>query len=204
MQIDLWTQESCMTRDFNFAAWVTSGGFRVERLAIWFHFRRFCYSWLHSVAVLCPLNYMYSLGRCSRACSRLRPPLHNVLKQVVPKLPRSRNWRSGSNAFSTSAPTPPTSKRTSPWISYPATLLLLSGATWYAYENYQPFRHTVLAVVRCSRVGGILLPFVLHILIMTINISSRCFREKYFWFQENDVSVISVWGGEERGYVRLS
>jgi len=28
------------------------------------------------------------------------------------------------------------------------------GVGFTAYENYQPFRHTVLAVVRCSRVAG--------------------------------------------------
>jgi aarF domain-containing kinase len=29
-----------------------------------------------------------------------------------------------------------------------------AGVGFLAYENYQPFRHTVLAVVRCSRVAG--------------------------------------------------
>ncbi|EIM82704.1 ABC1-domain-containing protein [Stereum hirsutum FP-91666 SS1] len=32
-------------------------------------------------------------------------------------------------------------------------LLLVGGAGWVAYEKYQPFRHTVLAAVRCSRVA---------------------------------------------------
>lgn len=108
---------------------------------------------------------MYSLGRCSRVCSRLRLPLQNASKQVVPRPPRSRTWGSG---YSTSAPVTPPPKRISSWISYPATLLLLSGGTWYAYENYQPFRHTVLAVVRCSRVGGKLMRFDLALGIIRV------------------------------------
>lgn len=50
---------------------------------------------------------------------------------------------------------PISTKRSSakPWILYPATALLLGGAGYVAYENYQPFRHTLLAVVRCSRIA---------------------------------------------------
>ena len=50
---------------------------------------------------------------------------------------------------------PRTSTKTSksPWF-YPISALLLGGASWTAYENSQPFRHTILATVRCTRVGG--------------------------------------------------
>ena len=40
------------------------------------------------------------------------------------------------------------------WILYPVSVLGLGAASWIAYENIQPFRHTVLAGVRCSRVAG--------------------------------------------------
>lgn len=40
------------------------------------------------------------------------------------------------------------------WIVYPGGLLFLGGVSWTAYENSQPFRHSVLATVRCSRVAG--------------------------------------------------
>ncbi|TFK75415.1 ABC1-domain-containing protein [Pluteus cervinus] len=40
-----------------------------------------------------------------------------------------------------------------PWILYPTTFLVVGGVGVLAYHNYQPFRHTVLAVVRCSRVA---------------------------------------------------
>ncbi|OBZ67025.1 ABC1 family protein MCP2 [Grifola frondosa] len=43
--------------------------------------------------------------------------------------------------------------RLNTWIVYPTTLLVLSGAGLLAYETNQPFRHTILAVVRCSRVA---------------------------------------------------
>jgi len=41
--------------------------------------------------------------------------------------------------------------------SFAATSIAVAfgvGVGFIAYENYQPFRHTVLAVVRCSRVAG--------------------------------------------------
>ncbi|KAH7909330.1 ABC1-domain-containing protein [Hygrophoropsis aurantiaca] len=40
-----------------------------------------------------------------------------------------------------------------PWVVYPVTCLLLVGGVYVAYNQYQPFRHSVLAVVRCSRVA---------------------------------------------------
>ncbi|KAF8070118.1 ABC1 family-domain-containing protein [Lyophyllum atratum] len=59
-----------------------------------------------------------------------------------------RPWNHTSNALSRSR------LPRSPWIFYPASLLILGGAGWVAYENSKTFRYTVLAVVRCSRVGG--------------------------------------------------
>ncbi|KAG6810918.1 hypothetical protein H0H92_009813 [Tricholoma furcatifolium] len=46
-----------------------------------------------------------------------------------------------------------TSSLNKPWITCPASLLLLAGAGWVAYDNSQDFRHSILAVVRCSRLG---------------------------------------------------
>ena len=42
----------------------------------------------------------------------------------------------------------------SPWIFYPSCMVLLGAAGFIGYNTSQPFRHTVLAVVRCSRVAG--------------------------------------------------
>ncbi|KAG1742820.1 ABC1 family-domain-containing protein [Suillus lakei] len=39
------------------------------------------------------------------------------------------------------------------WLWYPATLLALTGAGYYAYENHQPSRHAVLATLRCSQLA---------------------------------------------------
>jgi len=41
-----------------------------------------------------------------------------------------------------------------PWIFYPTCVVLLGTAGFIGYNISQPFRHTVLAVVRCSRVAG--------------------------------------------------
>ncbi|KAK0485981.1 ABC1-domain-containing protein [Armillaria novae-zelandiae] len=39
------------------------------------------------------------------------------------------------------------------WLVYPATILGLSGLGYLAYNNSKPFKHTVLAIIRCARVG---------------------------------------------------
>ena len=44
--------------------------------------------------------------------------------------------------------------RENSWLFYPVTLLALSGVGYYAYEQHQPFRHAVLATLRCSRLAG--------------------------------------------------
>ena len=57
--------------------------------------------------------------------------------------------------MSTSAQLEKDAKRTvKPYMTVPATILAAGALGYVAYENYQPFRHTVLAVVRCSRVAG--------------------------------------------------
>jgi aarF domain-containing kinase len=61
-----------------------------------------------------------------------------------------RHLRTASHKFNP-VERPPTSKS---WIFYPASVLILGGASWYAYKNVQPFRHSVLATIRCSRVAG--------------------------------------------------
>lgn len=50
-------------------------------------------------------------------------------------------------------PNPTIRATANPWILYPGAALLLAGAGYVAYENYQPFRHALLAVVRCSRIA---------------------------------------------------
>ncbi|OSD01357.1 ABC1-domain-containing protein [Trametes coccinea BRFM310] len=64
-----------------------------------------------------------------------------------PKGQPTRSFSAGS-AVSTSSPV-----KASGWLVLPATLLVLGGAGVVAYNYSQPFRHTVLAVVRCSRVA---------------------------------------------------
>ncbi|KAF5385816.1 hypothetical protein D9615_002577 [Tricholomella constricta] len=69
---------------------------------------------------------------------------HQCRHLRIPRWPRSLN--------NDTAPSPLT-RKSSGWAVYPASLLVLGGAGWVAYENSQPFRHTLLAVMRCSRVG---------------------------------------------------
>ncbi|KAL6310320.1 ABC1-domain-containing protein [Sparassis latifolia] len=60
----------------------------------------------------------------------------------------------GSRVQSTKAPEHPRqTRRISPWVIYPTTIVVAAGAGVFTYENYQPFRHFTLAAVRCSRVA---------------------------------------------------
>ena len=49
--------------------------------------------------------------------------------------------------------------KTSSWIFYPTCVAILGAACFVTYQTSQPFRHGVLALVRCSRVAGELLLF---------------------------------------------
>ncbi|KDQ53504.1 hypothetical protein JAAARDRAFT_136813 [Jaapia argillacea MUCL 33604] len=42
----------------------------------------------------------------------------------------------------------------SPWVLYPGAIVFLGAAGLVAYKTNRPFRHSVLAVVRCSRVAA--------------------------------------------------
>ncbi|KAN0091092.1 ABC1 family domain containing protein [Tylopilus felleus] len=71
------------------------------------------------------------------------------------RLPRTKpKYRPLSTGTKTVASSSTKLPSANPWLLYPAAALLLGGAGYVASENYQPFRHTLLAVVRCSRIAG--------------------------------------------------
>lgn len=93
-----------------------------------------------------------SLGRLEHSC--LRATASNGFRAT-------RQYR----AHPTHVPHPnrgPNSRRFTarsalrPWFVLPTTLLVFCGAGVWAYENYQPFRHSLLAIARCSRIAGAL------------------------------------------------
>ncbi|KAF9241541.1 ABC1-domain-containing protein [Melanogaster broomeanus] len=96
------------------------------------------------------------------AITRRLPILHSsksllhstIAYSLGPRLPRVDSTK---RSLSSEAPDSSSGwkkrSRRNPWILYPTTALLLGGAGYVAYEKYQPFRHAVLAVVRCSRVA---------------------------------------------------
>lgn len=43
---------------------------------------------------------------------------------------------------------------TSPWLFYPTCAVILGAACLVTYQTSQPFRHSALATLRCSRVAG--------------------------------------------------
>uniref|UniRef100_A0A0W0FH10 Putative ABC1-domain-containing protein n=1 Tax=Moniliophthora roreri TaxID=221103 RepID=A0A0W0FH10_MONRR len=88
---------------------------------------------------------------------RSRPQISPIFRarqsaQFAANFRQNKRWR-----FSAASENAAVSrKRTgvySPWFVYSGSILLFSGAGILAYHNSQPFRHTVLAAVRCSRVA---------------------------------------------------
>lgn len=101
---------------------------------------------------------MFLLRRCSALHLRRpqQPTIHafrNFTRCTTPPLSQHTRLLSARAAGNSSQQV-----KVSAWIVAPATLLLLGGAGVLVYEYNQPFRHTVLAVVRCSRVAGSCIP----------------------------------------------
>ncbi|KAI0656665.1 ABC1-domain-containing protein [Cubamyces menziesii] len=96
---------------------------------------------------------MFSLPRCSAL--RWRPSTSSGELRTVfrfrftrPQVPKlAHSFSQASRPQETQQP------KASAWIFIPGALLVLGGAGVLAYNYNQPFRHTTLAVVRCSRVA---------------------------------------------------
>ncbi|KAA1474282.1 ABC1-domain-containing protein [Dentipellis sp. KUC8613] len=67
---------------------------------------------------------------------------------------QSTSIPSGSNLAPSSSRRLKTRFRSNAWLATSVAVLAVGGAGWVAFETYQPFRHTLLAVVRCSRIGA--------------------------------------------------
>ncbi|KAI9449412.1 ABC1-domain-containing protein [Lactarius psammicola] len=91
---------------------------------------------------------MLSVGLCARRTApfvRTTPPSNTFIR----RLGRWPFRRSGNPP-----PLRPLRVRARSLAAYSIAITTGAGIGFIAYENYQPFRHTVLAVVRCSRVAG--------------------------------------------------
>jgi hypothetical protein len=87
-----------------------------------------------------------SVLRHTHLSQNLRPPIfwQRSLTLSLLKLPQYRHRFRPRASQATN----------SPWIFYPTCVVLLGAAGFIAYNTSQPFRHTIFAVVRCSRVAG--------------------------------------------------
>ncbi len=75
---------------------------------------------------------------------------------TVPFVPPSNTFirRHGRWPFRRSGKPPWASTGARSLAAYSIAIACGTGIGFVAYENHQPFRHTVLAVVRCSRVAS--------------------------------------------------
>ncbi|KAK7687101.1 hypothetical protein QCA50_009602 [Cerrena zonata] len=86
----------------------------------------------------------------------LSSSVHKISLSGTRKLPHKlklANFGARRSQSSSTSPKDTIRSKVNPWIAWPTTIVVLVGAGVVAYETYQPFRHTVLAVVRCSRIG---------------------------------------------------
>lgn len=92
------------------------------------------------------VKFMLSLGLRARHT----PPLvHGILRSHNSSARRLTRWvprRPGTF--------PPPLRGARSFAAYSIAIACGAGVGFIAYENYQPFRHSVLAIVRCSRVAG--------------------------------------------------
>lgn len=76
--------------------------------------------------------------------------------------------------YSTASNFRPSPRRT--LLASSVVLLATFGTGWLAYEYHQPTRYAMLSVVRCSRVAGAFLGYVMKFALLTRphNVRGRC------------------------------
>ncbi|KAI0949682.1 hypothetical protein AcW1_009217 [Taiwanofungus camphoratus] len=94
---------------------------------------------------------MYSFGRCYPHCAVWQFFTREISKPLV-RRPHA-HWLGRRLQSSKAQQGSGYSRHFGPWVVLPATLLVLSGSGYVAYTYNPPFRHIILAVVRCSRVA---------------------------------------------------
>ncbi|KAN0111476.1 ABC1 domain containing protein [Russula decolorans] len=93
---------------------------------------------------------MLSLGLRARCTPSLLPltPSYVSFTRHLTRWPSRRSWILPPHPLRSDVIGGPHS-----FAAYSIAIAVGAGVGFIAYENYQPFRHTVLAVVRCSRVA---------------------------------------------------
>jgi hypothetical protein len=94
------------------------------------------------------VKFMLSLGLRARRTLPLIPRIIHSHNSSARRLTRWLPRRSGT------LPQAPPLRGARSFAASSIAIALGAGVGFIAYENYQPFRHSVLAVVRCSRVAG--------------------------------------------------
>lgn len=95
---------------------------------------------------------MHSLRRCGPHLFRKQTTIPRLSNSLLPR--HGQKYRNITTV--TDAQNPPRSlPKLNGWLYViPTTVLVVGGAGVLAYNYNQPFRHTALAVVRCSRIAG--------------------------------------------------
>ena len=112
------------------------------------HHHQRCWSWKVRRSALPEVGFMLFAGLRARRTTlfvRTTPPSNFSTR----RLGRWPFRRAGQPP-----PLRPSGTGARPLAAYSIAIAFGAGVGFVAYEKYQPFRHTVLAVVRCSRVAG--------------------------------------------------
>lgn len=115
---------------------------------------------------------MLAFGRGAVYRFSLRTDSTSIVKKAGQRRNLSTPLRNYSSEHSNSPPRNRGRPSLKNYLTPPATLLLVGAAGYLAYEQYQPFRHTVLAVVRCSRIAGADASYYTIYVILTLHIEA--------------------------------
>jgi len=94
------------------------------------------------------LRFMLSLGLRARYTHSLTPSYVSFTRHLT-RWPPRRSRISPPNRLRSDV-----TGGSRSFAAYSIAIAFGAGVGFIAYENYQPFRHTALAVVRCSRVAS--------------------------------------------------
>ena len=140
----------------------------------------------------------------SRSCSHWPKPYHRFLHYR--EVPHLRPWWLGLRSQSSGVAKPLSGRPrgVKATLTFTTAALVAFGAGYVAYSKHQPFRHSILAVVRCSRVAGAILQLMYPAFTQHLQLHhSGCYYGGYR-LQANICAHLCFRGGEVIGILAVS